>query len=258
MLGAAYGILEEGVAVKSFFDPEWMDLGMLGEYGRWLGTNWVWAVWLTIYHAVVSISLPILLVGLFFPHLRRERFLTRKQFQIVLLILFLDVLACTTILNPYVPLWYMYALSIVAVFGLAMYSKHIPKRFLMPDDRHPRWSPRKFLVMGFLLLMLCFLISGIFVDTGLPALIPITGMLVLCGMVLLLIKEHIGSSNNFAQQVYLSAGFLSFLLAFEILLALGGMIDMGIVGIFTFVLIFDLTRWSTGRRTLVLFKKWKV
>jgi len=43
LLGAAYGVLEEGVMVKSFFDPAWPDLGILGIYGRWLGVNWVWA-----------------------------------------------------------------------------------------------------------------------------------------------------------------------------------------------------------------------
>jgi len=34
LLGAAYGILEEGLMVKSFFDPGWMDLGILGTFGR--------------------------------------------------------------------------------------------------------------------------------------------------------------------------------------------------------------------------------
>src|SRR3977135_2411142 len=43
LLGAAYGIIEEALAVKSFFDPGWMDLGTLGVYGRWFDVNWVWA-----------------------------------------------------------------------------------------------------------------------------------------------------------------------------------------------------------------------
>jgi hypothetical protein len=34
LLGAAHGILEEGLLVKSFFDPKWMDLGILGSFGR--------------------------------------------------------------------------------------------------------------------------------------------------------------------------------------------------------------------------------
>ena len=32
-LGLAYGVLEEGLMVKSFFDPAWMDLG------RWVPDN---------------------------------------------------------------------------------------------------------------------------------------------------------------------------------------------------------------------------
>ncbi|UCH42534.1 MAG: hypothetical protein JSW16_06915, partial [Dehalococcoidales bacterium] len=66
ILGAAYGIIEEGLLVKSFFDPGWQDIGILGSYGRWAGVNWVWSLELTIYHAVISICIPILLTELMF------------------------------------------------------------------------------------------------------------------------------------------------------------------------------------------------
>jgi hypothetical protein len=59
ILGAAYGIIEEGIMVRSFFSPTWKDLGLLATYGRWLGTNWVWAEWLAIYHAIFSITILI-------------------------------------------------------------------------------------------------------------------------------------------------------------------------------------------------------
>ena len=72
VLGAAYGIIEEGLMVKSFFDPEWMDLGILGIYGRWQDVNWVWAEWLTIYHAIFSIGIPITLVELAFTKSRND------------------------------------------------------------------------------------------------------------------------------------------------------------------------------------------
>ncbi len=41
LLGAAYGIFEEGLMVRSFFDPHWVDLDKLGVYGRVAGVNWV-------------------------------------------------------------------------------------------------------------------------------------------------------------------------------------------------------------------------
>lgn len=80
LLGAAYGIIEEGLTAKSFFDPAWMDLGILGLYGRWMDVNWVWSQGLTIYHAVVSITIPIILVQLTFPKASGSRWLGRKAF----------------------------------------------------------------------------------------------------------------------------------------------------------------------------------
>lgn len=58
LLGAAYGVLEEGLVARSFFDPDWGDLGDLAGHGRLAGVNWVWAVYLTIFHAVFSIATP--------------------------------------------------------------------------------------------------------------------------------------------------------------------------------------------------------
>jgi len=59
LLGLVYGIIEEGLAVKSFFDPEWQDLGKLAVYGRLLGINFVWSVWLSIFHAARALSLQL-------------------------------------------------------------------------------------------------------------------------------------------------------------------------------------------------------
>jgi len=87
ILGSAYGVIEEGLMVKSFFDPGWQDLGILAEYGRWQGVNWVWAEWLTIYHAIFSISIPITLVELAYPERRNESWVgNRKLFALIVLL----------------------------------------------------------------------------------------------------------------------------------------------------------------------------
>jgi hypothetical protein len=83
ILGAAYGIAEEGLMCKSFFDPGWMDLGILGSYGRWLGVNWVWCLELTIYHAIFSIAIPIMLVTLMFPSRREQTWIGKRKLCIV-------------------------------------------------------------------------------------------------------------------------------------------------------------------------------
>jgi hypothetical protein len=83
LLGAAYGILEEGLVVTSWFNPSWPDLGLLATYGRLLDTSWVWAVGLTIYHAVVSITLPIVLTEALFPSIADQPWLGKRGLRIV-------------------------------------------------------------------------------------------------------------------------------------------------------------------------------
>jgi len=78
LLGAAYGVLEEALLVTSWFSPYWMDLGPMAVYGRWLDINWVWAEMLTIYHAVFSITIPIILTELAFSNKRNENWIGKK------------------------------------------------------------------------------------------------------------------------------------------------------------------------------------
>jgi hypothetical protein len=251
VLGAAYGILEEGVAIKSFFDSEWMDLGNLGVYGRYLGTNWVWAVWLTIYHSAISITLPIFILSLLYPDLKSERLLTKKTFNIVLVILFIDVLVCTTLLNDYAPLAPMYLLSIVAVFGLTLYAKHIPRSFLMPSRARPSWKPSTFFMIGFFFILFSFIISGIFSETALPPAVPIVLLLMISFYVILLIKHGIGLTDNKAQKAYFVSGILFFFVPFGILNELNGYPGMSVVAVATALFVMDLMRWSEGKRVRV-------
>src|SRR5580765_4524167 len=74
-LGIAYGIFEEGTVVQSLFDQHYRGLDFLGFYGHWAGVNWVWSLFIVPYHAVFSIAIPIALVELLYPSLRREPWL---------------------------------------------------------------------------------------------------------------------------------------------------------------------------------------
>jgi len=78
LLGAAYGVLEEGVVTRSFFCPTWPDLDVLAEHGRWLGVNWVWTVELTIFHSVFSVAIPVALVEFFYPQAGGRPWLGRR------------------------------------------------------------------------------------------------------------------------------------------------------------------------------------
>jgi len=78
LLGAAFGIFEEGILVKTFFDPHAIDLGVLQQFGWWGGANWPWMLQLTLYHALFSICLPVLVVASLWPAERDRPWLSRK------------------------------------------------------------------------------------------------------------------------------------------------------------------------------------
>src|SRR4051812_46399869 len=59
LLGVAYAIVEEGLALQSMFNPHLFNAGLLG--GTVFGVNFVWIEWTIGYHIVWSIAIPILL-----------------------------------------------------------------------------------------------------------------------------------------------------------------------------------------------------
>ncbi len=77
ILGAAFGIYQEALVVQTWFNfisprSPTHDLGL---YGVWLGTNWFWGLGLTLYHSMISITIPLLLIELFFPRRARSSWL---------------------------------------------------------------------------------------------------------------------------------------------------------------------------------------
>ena len=126
LLGAAYGVLEEGLMVTSWFSPYWVDLGPMATYGRWLGVNWVWAEMLTIYHAVFSITIPILLAELAYPQRRKESWVGRKLFAALITVLFavtvFGLFLFSTLMNFWTPLpQYLFG---IAVMMMLVYLAH--------------------------------------------------------------------------------------------------------------------------------------
>ena len=84
LLGAAYGVLEEGLVVTSWMNPNWPDLAFLNGYSRALGINWYWALGMTAFHAVVSIALPITLVEAAFPRLAPLPWLGQRGYRLLM------------------------------------------------------------------------------------------------------------------------------------------------------------------------------
>jgi hypothetical protein len=91
LLGAAYGVVEEGLALQSFFNP-----GIYGGLGHWWGAR-VLGVTLSyteiqlINHAVWSVTIPIAMTELLFPDRRGEPYLGRFGLSVTALIFLFGV-----------------------------------------------------------------------------------------------------------------------------------------------------------------------
>ena len=211
LLGAAYGILEEGVAVKSFFDPNWPDLGLLGTYGRWAGVNWVWAEWLTIYHAIYSIAIPILLVELMFPSLRHSAYLGRKGLMFFSALISFVVAFCHFYLNPYpVSIWQM----VVCFLAMALLT-YCAKRFRGPklggagSRVRSRWLWLLGASGGFSYF---FIVFGLMPSVGAPVLLTIASGIALTGLIAKILIELSKLGLGELNALGLASGFLSLLI----------------------------------------------
>lgn len=174
-LGLAYGIVEEGLMVKSFFDPAWMDLGLLGVYGRWGGVNWVWAVMLTLYHAVVSIAIPIMLVELIYPGQRDKAWLGRRGMRTVSILLAVDVLFGFTLLTAYRPPLVPYLVSLALVVALFQLARKMPVSWGEPRPG-ASWRSTRLWLAGLLGVMALFFGGWVLPPLNFPSLLTLIFM----------------------------------------------------------------------------------
>jgi hypothetical protein len=244
VLGAAYGIIEEGLMVKSFFDPEWMDLGILGSYGRWEGVNWVWAEWLTIYHAIFSIAIPITLVELAYAGRRNRRWIGNRTF-VVLVVLLASVTALGySGLTDYKPPPMQYMLSAITAAAIIFLAWKVPPRTGRKGNLRPLKSSRLALA-GFLCASSFFL----FFMVG-PHIVPGAAALMLLGTGLVFavagfLKRYEWNARTLYHKFSLSAGALTFLIVLTPLQEFDksrsdnpqGMLIVGIVALILLVLL---------------------
>lgn len=256
VLGAAYGIVEEGLMVKSFFDPAWMDLGILGTYGRWAGVNWVWSLELTIYHAVFSITIPIFLAELVFQDLRQAPWLGKKGIIFFSCLLAADVMFGFFALTTYRPPFLPYLLSLILVLVLGRIASRLPAPVSPSETVEailPR--PRAFTLLGFGATLGLFFLSWVVPHLKIPALLTMAGLF---GLVYLVYKivQKLSRQWNWKDEHRLALAFGG-LLFFMILAPLQELDQtrpdntsgMAIVGLVTFVLLVLL--WRKVRRISV-------
>jgi hypothetical protein len=229
-LGAAYGILEEGLAVTTFFNPFLPQVGVLAFYGRLAGVNWVWAVWLSTFHAMFSIAIPIFLIEWHWPKLRGHSLLSDRLLGLDLVLLGLSAVTINALVHafsPYQedPLVYVGALAAIGLLAYA--ANHWADRvwcWIPPRGR--AFSRRTYAVAGFLFLLLSFLIyAGGPSLGGLPALSIVDG-LGLAGIAVLMMRRTAEHPDGELLQFAFVAGAIGMFCAFDWFLVIAGHVTM--------------------------------
>ena len=252
LLGCAYGILEEGVMVASFFNPGWMDLGVLRGFGRWFEVNTVWAVELTIYHAIFSITIPVLLVELAYPERKGDPWLNDSGFKIVSAALALDVIGGFFIfgfMNGYWPPIPQYLFSILVIVQFTRYAQNLPNDWARVGEK-PMRIPRFYIFLSFISTIISGLIFGALPPLSDNPLFPLVVLIVGSGFVVAVISYVQGFNWKNATRLHL-LGVASGPAVFFSLIAFIQEMDttrldnptgMSIVGLVSLIMLFLLWR----------------
>jgi hypothetical protein len=258
-LGAAYGIAEEGLMVRSFFDPRWPGIGLLGVYGRWGGVNWVWAVQLTLFHSLFSVTIPIILVGLLFPRSRGKSLLGTAGIIIFSVLLAVVVFVAGRGLTSYAAPPVPYLLCLAAGIGMVLVARILPEAVLpgrasdailsaAPRPPHNRrFAPVFFYFLGLGATIVFFLLSWVVPGLPVPPLLNVALVLVVVSGVILGVWR-LGERYSFGdmEQWALAAGALSFFMLLSPLIQLDrsranlqgmALVGLGMAGFLVLILI---------------------
>lgn len=213
LLGIAYGLWEEGMVVRSIFNPDWTELEKLGEYGHVGGITWPWLFMLVHFHSVISIGCSVLLTEVMYPTRRHESWVGRKGFLACLLGLglWLPVGYMMTSYQPPVPL---YLAAWACLIGLVLAARILPAR-MFEWKRIKSPNPLVFLALGAINTPVMF--AGVFVppEHGWPPLwVTMTGLFLFDLVCLWLAMQWSGGGRAWddRHRLALVAGCLGFLI----------------------------------------------
>jgi hypothetical protein len=217
LLGAAYGIVEEGLALRTLFNPKSSVVGNLGVYGHWLGVNWVWTVGLVIFHSVFSIGLPIFIFELAFPDLKSKSLVSTRGIQISILALAVDSLLLSLLVNYWpTEIGGLLTLSSIAVILLVVAARKLPADFLKTVRTEPRWKPRGFFLLGTVFFPIWLLAGGFAASANLFPPVIVVFDIVTSLWILRLVFRSMGTQLNQAHKVAFAFGLISPIIIFGI------------------------------------------
>jgi hypothetical protein len=118
LLGAAYGVLEEGIILKSWFDPNWMGASITSKALYVAGIAALEPFSNVAFHAVISITTPILI--LYALTESREPWFSNKTILVFCIVFLIAALGLTAFNAEYRIAWWQYLLGVLAFAVLAI------------------------------------------------------------------------------------------------------------------------------------------
>ncbi|NJE09777.1 hypothetical protein [Thermococcus sp. MAR1] len=229
LLGFVYGIVEEGLVVKSWFNPKWPDLDVFSVYGRVWGVNAVWAVWLTMFHSLMSIAMPIMVVDALYPEFSNETLLGTRGITVTALSFGASAAVFSAFLAQYRPPAVQYSLTILLTVLLLILARKVKRETLFKRGiprRHP-------FVYGFTVSFALFFIFTAFPHSSAHPVVPsVLGLLVTLHFYST--PSHLDERRKYA----LALGFLAFwLVPYDVILEVNGVRGEALLGVVTFAVL---------------------
>jgi len=239
-LAIAYGIIEEGLMVKSFFNPEWMDLNDLSEYGEFLGVQWAWTIMLTIYHATISTLIPIAITESLWPEYKGKPLLGNRGLKLafagLILITILGMIFSGTEedgdITPYYPNPLLLIFSFLVVLSLIWLAFNYRNSRILTGNMK-LLSPLIFGIAGFLFQALNLIVPYALADNDVHAGISLSfQMLLAASAIFFMIFQLFHDNLSIRHIITLISGSVLFFLIFGPLAGFAqGMLAVSIIGL---------------------------
>ena len=210
LLGAAYSLLEEGVALSTLFNPTAGPVGALGNFGQWLGVSWVWAEGVVLVHVVYSISPPLHLLRLAVPETVGKSLLGRRGIVSAVVVLGVDVFLLLLVVVFWQHFWMgppLLLSSLLAIGFLTYLARRAPTEW--PRLRQGKQHGRKTaFIIGALVFPVVIVSQGLGVSLGIPAWAVFSFVLVFLGFFLRWVVQNLSFQQNERHLLAFALGLL--------------------------------------------------
>jgi len=231
LLGAFFAIMEEGLGARTLVDPTGSREGTLALYSYWLGVNWTTTVGITAFHAVFSVSFPILLLELLFPQTRGKRLV--GNLGLFWAILAFGLGATTLALGePFVPAWPVIAFFVALAIAYIIGAYLVPRDLLSSPTPHPRCPEWMFFAIGAAFVAEVFLI--VIGPDLLTAVGIVTFFVASLALFLYLLVRFTGRIQTEMRKIHFALGMVVFLVPIDVIEELNG--DVGVLAFTAFAL----------------------